>query len=413
VRSGRGRLGLAVALLLAVVVGVFLTTRVPPAEPFGVDSSAPNGWKAVRLLLEGRGVRVEEASAASLAGGERPLREGEAVVVAVPSVATEAQVRALADLAAGGGTVVFGEQPLGAEEAEFSALIDAELTSGRELADAPASPSGPGRCDIEALEGLGPIDTAFAVAIDPGSITPADAERRCYADGLGAHVVERTEGAGRVVSLSSPFLWVNARLQPNKEQGGGPLANGAVAVRLLGDASVVTFVDPAPSATVAFGGTQDPLTLLPLPVKLALAQLAGAFVLYLWWRSRRLGPPIPERLPVEIAGSELVVAVGDLLRRRGNAQRAAATVRAETRRVLGERLGLGPHGSHAALVEVVATRTGRDPAELAAVLFDDPAAPVTSAEALVTLVRTLDTIRQEVLHVDVHTTGSAAPPGRA
>ena len=85
-------------------------------------------------------------------------------------------------------------------------------------------------------------------------------------------------------------------------------------------------------------------------MKLALAQLVGAFVLFVWWRSRRLGPPVSERLPVEIAGSELVAAVGDLLRRRGNPQRAAATVRADTRRVLAERLGLGPDPAPGALV---------------------------------------------------------------
>ena len=39
-----------------------------------------------------------------------------------------------------------------------------------------------------------------------------------------------------MVTLSSPFLWVNARLQPRKEEGGEPLANGATAMRLLGDA---------------------------------------------------------------------------------------------------------------------------------------------------------------------------------
>jgi hypothetical protein len=395
----RARLGLVVVLVVAVGLGVFLTTRVPASVAFDVDSSSPDGWKAIRLLLEDRGVRVEQVSAEVLRDGGLELGDGDAVVMAAPSVATTQQVEYLEELAEGGGTVLFGEAPLGAADAMFSAVTEAEFLRGRTLVDEPPLPVGPGVCDIEALAGLGPIDAAFSFPVETVGF-----ERGCYTEDGGAHIVERDQGAGRVVALASPLLWVNARLQPNKEEGGEPLANGATAVRLLGDASRVTFVDPVPTGGTPLGGSQDPLTLLPLPVKLALAQLVGAFVLYLWWRARRLGPPIPERLPVEIAGSELVVAVGDLLRRRGNPQRAAAAVRDDTRRVLAERLGLGPHAAPSALVQLVAARTGREPSDVGAALFDDPAQPIASAEALVTLVRTLDTIRQEVLHVDVHAT---------
>lgn len=399
----RARLGLVVVLVVAIGLGVFLTTRVPASVAFDVDSSSPDGWKAIRLLLEDRGVRVDQVSAEVLRSGGLELGDGDAVVMAAPSVATTQQIEYVEGLADGGGTVLFGEAPLGADDAMFSAVIEAQFLQGRTLVDEPPLPVGSGVCEIEALVGLGPIDAAFSFPIETAGF-----ERGCYTEDGGAYFVERDQGAGRVVALASPLLWVNARLQPNKEEGGEPLANGATAVRLLGDASRVTFVDPVPTGGTVLGGSQDPLTLLPLPVKLALAQLVGAFVLYLWWRSRRLGPPIPERLPVEIAGSELVVAVGDLLRRRGNPQRAAATVRDDTRRVLSERLGLGPHAAPSALVQLVAARTGREPAEVGAALYDDPAQPVASAESLVTLVRTLDTIRQEVLHVDVH----AADPTR-
>lgn len=395
----RGRLGLVVVLVVAIGLGVFLTTRVPASVAFDVDSSSPDGWKAIRLLLEDRGVRVDQVSAEVLRVGGLELGDRDAVVMAAPSVATTQQVEYLEVLAEGGGTVLFGETPLGVDDAMISAVTEAQFLQGRTLVDEPPLPVGSGVCEIEALVGLGPIDAAFSFPIETVGF-----ERACYTEDGGAYIVERDQGAGRVVALASPMLWVNARLQPNKEEGGEPLANGATAVQLLGDASRVTFVDPVPTGGTVLGGSQDPLTLLPLPVKLALAQLVGAFVLYLWCRSRRLGPPIPERLPVEIAGSELVVAVGDLLRRRGNPQRAAATVRDDTRRVLSERLGLGPHAAPSALVQLVAARTGREPAAVGAALYDDPAQPVASAESLVTLVRTLDTIRQEVLHVDVHAT---------
>ena len=41
------------------------------------------------------------------------------------------------------------------------------------------------------------------------------------------------------------------------------------------------------------------------------------------------------------------------------------------------------------------------PDEVGAALYDDPTAPIASADSLVALVRTLDVIRQEVLHVAI------------
>jgi hypothetical protein len=129
---------------------------------------------------------------------------------------------------------------------------------------------------------------------------------------------------------------------------------------------------------------------------LAMLQLVAAFGIYVWWRARRLGRPVTERVPVEIAGSELVVAVGDLLRRKGNPTRAARSLRAEARRALGTRLGVPPTASIEALSVVVAARSGREVEQVYAALAD---APVADSDALVRLARTLDALRQEVLDV--------------
>lgn len=390
----RGLLVLVVVLVAAVGVGAVLSSRIEPVPAFDIGSSAPDGFAALALLLEEQGVDVRSAPASAVEDGTLGLGADDAVVMAVPSVASATQIDATEALAASGGVVVFGEDPRPVDaELAPSALEDAQYLDGRTLADEPPFAVPPGRCDITELDGLGDIDTAFAVPI-----SPEGDQRRCYDEDAGAHFFQRDQGAGTVVTMSSPYLWVNARLQPRKEEGGQPLDNGATAVRLLGGAARVTFIDPVPSGEGYRGGTSDPVTLLPLPVKLALAQLVGAFVLFAWWRSRRLGAPVVERLPVEVAGSELVVAVGDLLRRRGNAPRAAETVRADTRRVLAERLGLGRDPAPAALVEVVAARTGRDPDAVGAALYGGPVA-ITDATSLVTLIRTLDAIRQEVLHV--------------
>jgi hypothetical protein len=397
----RGGVLLALALGLAVALGVYLSTRADPAPPFSATSTAPDGYGAVALLLEQQGATVESVLPVDLLEREEPLDDTTAIVVPVPSALDVAQTRLLEERLQDGAVVVHGEPSLDGssgeldpEELRSSALDEMAFLSSRALADTPAMPVQPGACDIAELADLGPIDAAFSLGMveDP-------TERSCYRDTTGVFVRQADRGRGTLVTLASPLLWANARLQPAKEEGGQPLANGATAVRLLQGASTVVFVDPVRAAGAPRTGSQDPVSLLPLPVKLALVQLAAAFGLYVWWRARRLGRPVAERRPVDIAGSELVVAVGDLLRRRGNAERAASVVRADAVRVLAQRLGMGPNPDPGALVRIVAQRCGREPAEVGDALYGGPSATVTDAESLVRLVQTLDRIRQEVLDV--------------
>lgn len=399
--SGVGGRLLAVMAAVALLVGIVTVFSADRTRSFDVDSAAPDGWKALSDLLVDRGVLVRTAAASELARGEAGIDldgdlDGEgraAVVVAVSTVATDQEIQQLEQLARSGVVVIFGEDP-DAGDSAATALDEAIYIDDRSLADSPASETAPGECDISELDGLGDIDTEFVVPVQVESGAP-----RCYSEsGTGTAHVTRREESGAFV-IASPYLWVNARLQPRKEYGDPPQDNAAVAVRLLGDVDTVTFIDPVPSAGQALDGSSGPLSMMPLPVKLALAQLVGALFLLIWWRSRRLGPPVSEQLPVEIAGSELVAAVGDLLRRRGNPARAAEAVRGDTRRQLAHRLGLGPEPNPRTLVEVVAARTGRAPDEVGTALYGHPSKPLDSASALVDLVATLESIRKEVLDV--------------
>ena len=58
------------------------------------------------------------------------------------------------------------------------------------------------------------------------------------------------------------------------------------------------------------------------------------------WKGRRLGRPVAETQPVQIAGSELVVAVGNLMQKAGRPEAAASQLRDDLRRDLTSRLGL-------------------------------------------------------------------------
>ncbi len=90
----------------------------------------------------------------------------------------------------------------------------------------------------------------------------------------------------------------------------------------------------------------------------------------------------------------MIVAVGDLLRRRGTPQRAADVLRSDARRELCRRLGVPLDAPPSALVAVVAARCDLDPEHVATVLSDGP---IGDSEALVRLADALSDIRQEVL----------------
>jgi hypothetical protein len=130
-------------------------------------------------------------------------------------------------------------------------------------------------------------------------------------------------------------------------------------------------------------------------VKEGLIELVVALVLLALWRARRLGRPVIETPAVELAGSELVVAVGNLLHQGGRLADAGSTLRATLRRAIVEQLGVPPTATAEAMATVVAARTGLDRDLILATAAGPP--PTSEAE-LVTLAGHADTIRQEMAH---------------
>ncbi|MBS1837092.1 MAG: DUF4350 domain-containing protein [Actinobacteria bacterium] len=397
-RRGRGMWIGVVVVVAALGIVVVWSGRRSAALPFDIGSSAPDGYRAIAILLREHGMDPSTVTAASLE--DRPVTRRSVLVVPVPDLLDAAEQRHVLDVARSGGLVVLGSPRRSdgatAEDRAGRPSNAAGSVSGRSLADTRADPTRPGTCDIDRLRGLGPIDTAFAEPVELRG-----GEGTCYGDRSGSYVTEERFGDGVLVTLGSPYMWSNARLQPAKEEGGQPLDNASLALRLLqpvgegADALTdVELVAATPTAGVRPNGVRSPLELLPTGVELALAQLVAAFVLYAWWRSRRLGHVVVERMPVEIAGSELVVAVGDLLRRRGSPARAAQTLRRDSCRRLARGLGLPADASTETIVAAVAIRTGDDPTRLTGILAEDP---VDSPEALVRLAGALSELRQEVL----------------
>ncbi len=210
----------------------------------------------------------------------------------------------------------------------------------------------------------------------------------CFPQRGGFFVVVEPSGDGTVSVLGGPGPLTNAAL--------GHDDDALLAVGLLGAGPgwSVVLAGPAPGTTGGVGsGRRDLVSLVSRRVKLALLQLAIAFVVVVLWRSRRLGRVASEPQPVQIEASELVAAVGNLLHQGRRRDEAARLLRADLARRLTARLGLPGRPSADRLADAVAERTGLDPALVLRAL--EPG-PVPHDDALVALARAADEIEAEL-----------------
>ncbi len=335
----------------------------PPLDP---TSTSPDGAKALALLLDQLGPGIDQVT-----GPPAPAALGVALVL--QDRLDQAGHRQLVDWVRSGGTLV---------AADPSLVLDFA---------APARQPGPGGlvaptgtltadCRLAAVQGVETIDPAGGIALRP----PAGSTG-CFATPAGgAFLVVQPLGAGELVLLGGPQVWVNANL--------GHQDNAVLAANLLAPSPagppVQWIVGPR-----AGGGHKSLLQLMAARVKEGLIQLLVALVLLALWRARRLGRPVVETPAVELPGSELVVAVGNLLQQGGRLDDAAAMLRATTRRGIADQLGVAPTAPPETVATVVADRTGLDRDMILATV----AGPPPAAEAdLVTLARNADTIRQEL-----------------
>ena len=262
-----------------------------------------------------------------------------------------------------------------------SFAADGDGPSGSGLAGAVG---GTPTCDVPPLQdgidldGIRPRNGGLLYAVE------GDA-RSCIGDAFEAYVVATPQGAGDVVAIGGSGLLVNDTLDEGEN---APVVAALVAPRPGMRVDVLEPIAPAG------GGERTLVDLIAPNVRAFLAQLLVAFALFVLWRSRRLGAPVPEPQPVAVAGSELVAAVGSLLDRTSSPQHAADLLRADLRRFLGDRLGIPAEAPPAAVVTVAHERTGTDEARLAWALGPGP---VEDDAQLVVLAHTIDRIREEVL----------------
>jgi hypothetical protein len=359
VSGGAVVVGCVGAGLLAVAL---LGGRPDDGTPLDPRSDGPLGTSALVSLLEDLGADVE------LSVGLPD--EGDDVALLLADHLDEEQTDAVLAWVRGGGTLVVtdpGSSLAPAMSLPGDALETEDLTRGI--------------CTIAALDGVQTVDGGAAFRYDTGL-----SRSSCFGSRDFAFVVVSTEGSGQVVAVGGAAFATNERLD---EVDNAVLAAGLLAPR---GGLTVRFVEaPLPAG----GGDKTLYELVSDGVRRAGLQLGMAFVVYALWRSIRLGRPVREPQAVEIAGSELVAATGRLLER-GRAPGASAEVLREgLRRDVRARLGVAGDIPPAALAEVIAERSGVDPAEALAAVGDHV---VSTDDELVAVARAVASVHREVLH---------------
>ncbi|WTB90458.1 DUF4350 domain-containing protein [Streptomyces cellulosae] len=370
--------GVALALVLLVVAAVAIAVVRSDARHGRLDprSADPSGSRAVAELLADRGVDTRVVTtldeAADAAGPDTTL------LVAVPDLLTPRQQTRLrtATKNSGGRTVLVASGIASVERLAPGVMADP--------ANSLDSTLEPG-CDLPAAVRAGSADTG---GIRYSSAHPEADE--CYRSQRLPTLlrIPAPSGDGDTVLLGAPDILLNHRLD---EHG-----NASLALQLLGSRPHLVWYLPTPADATA--GSEDEKSffdLLPSGWLWGTLQLFVAAALAALWRARRLGPLVPEKLPVAIRASETVEGRARLYRKADARDRAALSLRSATRIRLAPLVGVPGTQAHSpeALLPALSARLDGDGPPLRTLLFGPP--PGDDA-ALIRLADQLDALERQV-----------------
>ncbi|GGJ18852.1 DUF4350 domain-containing protein [Streptomyces brasiliensis] len=367
------------ALVLLLVGAVAIAVVRSDARHGALDprSADPYGSRAVAELLSDRGVSTRVVT--TLNGVRAAAGPDTTLLVAAPDLLTHRQQTALhaATARSGGRTVLVAASNWSVERLAPGVTADPATSLGSTL-----SPD----CPLPAARRAGSADTGGIRY----TTSHLDADE-CYPSERLATLVRvpAASRGGDTVVLGAPDILYNKRLD---KQG-----NASLALQLLGSRPYLVWYLPSLSDTSV--PTADDrkgfFDLLPSGWLWGTLQLFIAAAVAALWRARRLGPLVPEKLPVAIRASETVEGRARLYRKADARDRAAGALRSTTRIRLAPLIGVPVSQAHApeALLPALSTHLHSDGQNLHSLLFGPP--PGDDA-ALIALTDQLDALEREV-----------------
>ncbi len=356
----------AFVLLGAAIVTLLAPTAVPLGGYDPADTS-PFGTHALADILAARGTAVIRTTTPA-AAQEAADSAGTTLVISTPALLTTGQLDRLATLPA--DLVIVAPT-----RAALAALAPAVR-----LAPSSAVRAVPPDCGLPAAQLAGPADLGG----ERLRVTTAGATA-CYPVGGRPTLVQYQAGGRLITVLGTGAFLTNASL--------GQQGNAALALDLLGRGSRVVWLVPIPGRTGLPGQPRSLLSLIPRPAYLVVLQLGLAVLLAAAWRARRLGPLVPEPLPVVVRAAETVEGHARLYQARQARGQAALALRAAAVRRIMPLLGVPAGADQAAIVAALTRRLSRSQAEIEALLYGPVPA---SNSALTALAGQLDALEREV-----------------
>ncbi len=360
---------IALVFLLAVFLGPGRSFG-PPLDP---SSTSATGTMALVELLEELGADVNQ---------RLPTSQDNVVLVLVDRGFVEDQ-QAIESFVSNGGTAVIVDANSWLSPDIAEALREDFVISYPQIV-----------CDIPVLSDVQRV-SAKTVAFAKGS-----GERGCFGSETIAFVVSEPFGEGELVHIGGPDFLTNERL--------GDDDNAVLAVRLLmpsQESSVAVVFD----SSVVPVGDETLSDLVPTRVRWFGIQLLVALGLAMLWLGRRFGRVVSEPIPVEMPGSLLVQASGELRRRSLGYGPAISLIREDLESRLRSQYRVHDERPIPDLIATVAAKTELTEAELSFVLAEP--AP-QSEEGLVALAAGTDRIMGAGLVGSNRGIASADLPGR-
>jgi hypothetical protein len=330
---GRSLIGAVVVVGLILAIG----PRGQDGPPLDPRSTAALGTRGIVEVFErlGTDVRVDRGT---------PETGRDAVALVITDQLADGQRDDLLAWVDAGGRLVVAD-PFSQLAPDLVGLTSIAFTEPSIVPD----------CDDPLVDGVDRVAVAGGNVFD----VPAGSTG-CFPRNGGSWLVRTPREAGEVIAVGGQFTLSNELL--------GLEDTSVLLVNLLTppDGEGVHVIQPDDPDD----GTDVLADVLPDQVGYALLQIPLAWAALVWWRARRHGRPVVERVPVRIESSETTVAVGNLLHRAGRATDAAAIMRSRLRGELTRRLGIPATDDVDAFIAVAASRTDLASDVLARLLRD-------------------------------------------
>ncbi len=363
-RGARWVVLLGLIVVLVAIGSVLIRPGQGESRPLDPADTSLRGSKALAELLKAQGVTVDRVDSVQEAAAKGPGR-----LLLITS------------------TRYFNDHDLAEIQGDRVLIhslgsLDVLAPGVEALPDPVRQRSREPECALPAATAAGSVFIGEAAFTGPAGSTG------CYPAGDGWTLISYPNAGGTTTVLGSAAFMTNQRLA---EDG-----NAALALNLLSTGKPVTWLvppDDPPVGQLPGEAGRSVYELMPPQIPWAVAMACLTVVLVAFWRGRRLGPVVVEKLPVVVRAAETVEGRGQLYRARRARARAADALRAGTIDRLTPRLGLYSGADPREIVAALAVRTGEDPQQVGGALYGPPPA---DDGGLVALAGYLDFIERKV-----------------